>query len=359
MALTPVKIIRISGRGYNSALLANSLPVMLKYGSFSNMTVRDFGQSARSRYQASKYHESCDVFGTRRRGLNMLRSFLFVPGDSERKLTRASDVEADALILDLEDAVAPPRKQLARDAVAVYLRDRQGNSQQSLWVRINALNTDQSLQDLATVIPARPDGIVLPKASSPQQVTQLARRLDELEKNSGHPAGRIGIIPVATETAEAVFQLGAYVRDIPRLRGLTWGAEDLSVVIGASGARDEGGHLLPVFQQVQSMVLLAAAAAGVQAIETIYAHFDDLDGLKKTIVQSRRQGFTGMLAIHPSQVPVINAGFLPTAEEIEQARRVVEAFGKADGAGTIRLDGKMLDQPHLEQAQRVLELSRT
>jgi citrate lyase subunit beta/citryl-CoA lyase len=339
--------------------LTNSLLAMLKYGSFSNMTVRDFGRSAQSHYQTSKYHESRDVFGSRRKRLNMLRSFLFVPGDSERKLARASAVEADALILDLEDAVAPSRKELARDAVADYLRDRQADAQQSLWVRINALNTDQSLQDLTAVIPARPDGIVLPKASSPQQVIQLAQQLDELEKNAGHPVGRIGIIPVATETAEAVFQLDAYVRDMPRLRGLTWGAEDLSVVIGASGSRDEAGNLLPVFQQVQSMVLLAAAVAGVQAIETIYAHFDDLDGLKTAIVQSRRQGFTGMLAIHPSQVSVINAAFLPTDEEVERARRVVEAFDNANGAGAIRLDGKMLDQPHLEQARRVLELSRT
>jgi citrate lyase subunit beta/citryl-CoA lyase len=285
----------------------------------------------------------------------MLRSFLFVPGDSERKLAVAPDVEADALILDLEDAVAPAHKKLARDAVVEYLRERKADAPQSLWVRINALDTDQALRDLTAVIPAQPDGIVLPKARSPRQVIQLAQQLDELETKSGHPAGKIGIIPVVTETAEAVFQLGAYYRDMPRLRGLTWGAEDLSVVIGASGSRDEYGSLLPVFQQVQSIVLLAAAVAGVQAIETIYAQFDDLDGLRKAIFEGRRQGFTGMLAIHPSQVPVINMGFLPTAEEIEQARRVVAAFAAANGAGTIRLGGKMLDQPHLAQAQRLLE----
>ncbi|MDH3510345.1 MAG: CoA ester lyase [Gammaproteobacteria bacterium] len=289
----------------------------------------------------------------------MLRSFLFVPGDSERKLAAASEVEADALILDLEDAVAQPRKPLAREAVAGYLRDRSAASQQSLWVRINALNTEQCLRDLTAVIPAQPVGVVLPKASSPQQVIQLGKQLDELERTAGHPAGQIGIIPIVTETAEAVFRLGDYVRDMPRLRGLTWGAEDLSVVIGASGSRDAAGALLPVFQQVQCMVLLAAAAAGVQAIETIYAHFDDLEGLRKASIGGRQQGFTGMLAIHPRQVPVINAAFLPTAEEIDRARRVVEAFANANGAGTIRLDGKMLDQPHLAQAQRLLELNRT
>ena len=285
----------------------------------------------------------------------MLRSLLFVPGDSERKLATASGVEADALILDLEDAVAQPRKELARNTVANFLRGRTEDRRQALWVRINALNTEHARQDLTDIVPAQPDGIVLPKANSPEQVIQLAQQLDELEKNSGIPAGQIGIIPVATETAGAVFQLGAYGREMPRLRALTWGAEDLSLAIGAAGSRDEEGNLLPVFQQVQAMVLLAAGAAGVPAIETIYAQFDDPDGLRKAIFQGRRQGFTGMLAIHPSQVPVINAAFAPTTDEIEQARRVVEAFANSNGAGAIRLDGKMLDQPHLEQAQRVLQ----
>ena len=285
----------------------------------------------------------------------MLRSLLFVPGDSERKLATASGIEADALILDLEDAVAQPRKQSARDTVSNFLRSRTGDRRQALWVRINALNTEHARHDLTAIVRAQPDGIVLPKANSPEQVAELAQQLDKLEKDAGIPAGQIGIIPVATETAGAVFQLGAYGQEMPRLRALTWGAEDLSLAIGAAGSRDDEGNLLPVFQQVQAMVLLAAGAAGVPAIETIYAQFDDPDGLRKVIYQGRRQGFTGMLAIHPSQVPVINAAFAPTTDEIEQARRVVEAFANSNGAGAIRLDGKMLDQPHLDQAQRLLK----
>ena len=289
----------------------------------------------------------------------MLRSLLFVPGDSARKLAAASGVEANALILDLEDAVAEPRKTQARAAVVAYLRERRTDDGQALWVRINALGTDHSEQDLAAVIPAQPAGIVLPKCNSPEDVLQLASRLDELEAAAGSRRGQTGVIPIVTESPEAVFQLGAYTPDIARLKGLTWGAEDLSVRIGAHGSRDESGELLPVFRQVQSMVLLAAAAAAVQAIDTIYTRIDDRDGLQKVIALSRGQGFTGMLAIHPSQVPLINAAYLPTASEIEQARRVVQAFAEANGAGTLRLDGKMLDQPHLAAAQRVLALSRT
>jgi citrate lyase subunit beta/citryl-CoA lyase len=196
---------------------------------------------------------------------------------------------------------------------------------------------------------------VLPKARSARQVRALADQLDALEAASGQTAGRIGIIPVVTETAAAVFQLGGYTPDLPRLRGLTWGAEDLSVVIGATRTRDERGRWLPVFQQVQSLALLAAGAARVPAIDTIYDQFTDNDGLKRIAEQARQQGFTGMLAIHPDQVPIINAAFAPNADEIAHARRIVQKFADADRAGAIELDGRMLDEPHLRRAQRILD----
>jgi len=285
----------------------------------------------------------------------MLRSLLFVPGDSERKLTRAPTVDADAIILDLEDAVVPEAKAAARSNVAEYLRQRKSDDRQSVWVRINALDTDDAAADLAALTPAAPDGVMLPKAHSAQQVEALAAKLDTLEAHCGHAAGQIGIIPLVTETAAAVFQLGSYTSEIPRLRALSWGAEDLSVVIGATRSRDDQLRWLPVFQQVQSLTLLAAGAARVQAIETIYGQFTDGEGLKNIAERARQQGFTGMLAIHPDQVPIINAAFAPTAKEIAYARRVVQAFADAPGAGAITLDGKMLDEPNLRLAQQLLQ----
>jgi citrate lyase subunit beta/citryl-CoA lyase len=288
----------------------------------------------------------------------MLRSFLFVPADSERKLAKAPSIDADAIILDLEDAVIPERKEAARRNVAEYLQQRKSSDRQSTWVRINALDTKTASRDLDVVVPAAPDGLMLPKASSAQQVQALARMLDELEAETGQTVGRIGIIPLITETAAAVFQLGSYTPDIPRLCALTWGAEDLSVIIGATRTRDEKCHWLPVFQQVQSMVLLAAGAARVPAIETIYSQFTDGEGLQQIAEQARQQGFTGMLAIHPDQVPIINAVFAPNAGEIAYARRVAQKFASADGAGVIELDGKMLDEPHLRQAKLVLDVGK-
>ncbi|MAF82810.1 MAG: CoA ester lyase [Gammaproteobacteria bacterium] len=287
----------------------------------------------------------------------MLRSFLFVPGDNERRLAKAPSIDADALILDLEDAVVPERKAEARRHVADYLLQRKTDDRQSVWVRINALDTDAAADDLAAVVPAAPDGIMLPKAHSALQVSLLAGMLDELEATAGHTAEPIGIIPLVTETAAAVFQLGSYTPGMPRLRALTWGAEDLSVIIGATQTRDEQSRWLPVFQQVQSIVLLAAGAAGVPAIETIYSQFTDGKGLQQIAERARQQGFTGMLAIHPQQVPIINAIFAPHADEIAYAKRVVQKFAAANGAGAIELDGKMLDEPHLRQAQRLLAAS--
>lgn len=294
----------------------------------------------------------------------MLRSWLFVPGDSERKLARALTTDADAIILDLEDAVTPKRKAAARRHVTAFLLQHNNNRAQQVWVRINALDTNAAALDLAAVVPAGPDGIMLPKAHSAAQVVALAGRLDELaaatgqEKqpvSKGPDSGPIGIIPLVTETADAVLRLGSYTPALPRLRALTWGAEDLSVCIGATGTRDEQDRWLPVFEYAQSLALLAAATAGVPAIETIYSQFDDSQGLRRIAMRARQQGFAGMLAIHPDQVPIINDVFTPSAEEIAYARRVVQAFAEAGDTGAIALDGRMLDEPHLRQARRLLD----
>jgi len=289
----------------------------------------------------------------------MIRSLLFVPGDSERKLTRALTTDADAIILDLEDGVAPKCKAAARRSVTDLLLRRKVTAAQQVWVRINALDTDAAALDLAAVAPAGPDGIMLPKAHSAAQVVALAGRLDELEAAAGHAKGpergRIGIIPLVTETADAVFRLGSYASDLPRLRALTWGAEDLGVCLGATRTRDEQGRWLPVFEHVQSLTLLAAAAADVPAVETIYSSFHDDEGLHRIATRARQQGFAGMLAIHPGQVPIINDVFTPSADEIAYARRVVQAFAEAGDAGAIALDGRMLDEPHLRQARQLLE----
>lgn len=277
-----------------------------------------------------------------------LRSLLFVPADSERKLARARDAGADALILDLEDSVAPPNRPAARALAAAYLADRPGPT----WVRINPLDSSDALADLAAIVCAAPDGIMLPKCL-PAHVERLHAMLDALEARDGLPAGAIRIIPVATETPAAVLALGEYAtRALPRLAALTWGAEDLAAELGASTNRMPSGVLDVPYQAVRVQALLAARAAGVEPVDTLHADFRDTDGLRADTERAARQGFTGRLAIHPDQVPPINAAFTPTEAELAHARAVVAAF--ADGAGVASLDGKMLDAPHLRAAERVL-----
>ncbi len=287
-------------------------------------------------------------------GTMPLRSFLFVPGDSERKLAKAAVSGADALILDLEDAVAPPRKPLARDMVTEYLRAGTHRTSE-LWVRINPLD-EGGLDDLAGVIRAVPDGIVVPKVDGPADVQRLGHYLAALERRDG-VAAPIRILPVATETARAPFRLGDYAAmDLPRLYGLTWGAEDISSAIGASTNRDETGAWAFTYRMLRSCCLLAAKAAGVEAVETLYADFRDPEGLRRACIAAAQEGFTGRLAIHPDQVPVINAAFMPSPEAVAHAERVVGAFAADPAAGAVGLDGMMLDMPHLKQAQHVLRL---
>lgn len=280
------------------------------------------------------------------------RSWLFIPGDSAKKLAKADDCGADAVIVDLEDSVAPSGKAAARDLTADFLAQRPADKRRSqLWVRINPLDGDDWRADLDAVSGVRPDGYMLPKCGGPDDVHMLAMALDDVP-------GRI--LPVATETPAAVFTLGDYARaDNARLSGLTWGAEDLGAAIGSSGNRwpaehNGAGRFHETFRIVRSLTLLAAHAAGVQAIDTLYADFRDGDGLRADSERSAIEGFTGRLAIHLAQVAVINAAYLPSVASLDAARRIVEAFAAAPGAGTIGLDGKMIDRPHLVQAERLI-----
>ena len=283
----------------------------------------------------------------------MIRSFLFVPSDSERKLQKAADVGADALILDLEDAVAAEARPDARVQAREYLAGKK-----NVWVRINPIDTDDAEADLEGVMPSAPAGIVLPKPRSAAAAIELDERLSKLESMHGIEVGSTRILPLCTEHPEALFTLQGYIGATPRLAGLSWGAEDLSAAIGAATNRDEDGNWLPTFEMARSFCLLAAAAAEVAAFDTVFTDFKDGDGLRRYASNARRDGFSGMLAIHPGQIDTINAAFVPTAEELQHAARIVELFEANPGAGTIGLDGRMIDRPHLVQALRLLELAR-
>ena len=283
----------------------------------------------------------------------MNRSFLFVPADSERKMKKAGNAGADALILDLEDSVTPEARPEARLMASAYLQGKQ-----NVWVRINPFDSEDSAADLEAVMPAEPTGIVLPKARSAADAIALSRRIDELEQRHGIEQGITRIIVLCTERPEALFTLHGYMGATERLLGLSWGAEDLSVAIGASANRDEQGNWLPTFEMARSLCLLAAAAAEVTAIDTVFTDFRDHDGLLRYAAKARRDGFSGMLAIHPAQVDAINAAFEPSTAEIERAERIVDLFDANPGAGTIGMDGKMIDRPHLVQAQQLLQRAK-
>jgi citrate lyase subunit beta/citryl-CoA lyase len=288
----------------------------------------------------------------------MLRSLLFVPGDSEKKLAKSTSTAADALILDLEDSVAPERTALARGMVAEFLQAHPDRSQQQLWVRINPLQTPQALADLVAVMPARPDGIMLPKPLNGLHAQQLDHYLSAIETREGLALGSTRIIPVATEVPGALFDLQSYAGASSRLQGLTWGAEDLATAVGASSNRDASGEFTFTYKLARSLCLLASAHAQIQAIDTLSVDFKDIQALALDVQQACREGFSGKLAIHPDQVEVINQGFTPSAHDISHAQRIVDAFAQAQVAGAVQLDGKMVDKPHLTQALRLLNLSR-
>lgn len=287
-----------------------------------------------------------------------IRSFLFIPGDSEKKLGKVDGVAADAFILDLEDAVAVARKPAAREMVPAFIKDRPRATRKSqLWVRVNPLDTPWTLEDLAAIAPSAPDGIMLPKVNGPEDVAQVSHYLSALETASGVEPGSIKILPVATETAASPFRLGDYAAArLERLYGLTWGAEDLSSAIGASGNIDATGEWTHTYKMVRSLCLLGAHAAGGEAVDTLYVDFRDPEGLRASCKASRAEGFSGRVAIHPAQVDIMNECFSPSPEEVDFARKVVELFAASPDSGTLGLDGKMLDIPHLKQAERTLAM---
>ncbi|CAN5789201.1 CoA ester lyase [soil metagenome] len=270
------------------------------------------------------------------------RSLLFVPGDRPDRFAKAAASGADALILDLEDSVAAEKKPEAREAIAAWLRaDRTVPS----FVRVNPLGSGEIDADLRAILPAAPDGIVLPKAEGAASV----RALIDLAGGTAPP-----ILPIASETAAAVFQLSTYGDVAAHLAGLTWGAEDLPAAIGAATARNPDGSYTAPYEMVRALALFGAHAAGVPAIETVYPNIADSEGLAAYVARGRRDGFTGMMAIHPAQVAAINAGFSPSEADIAHARAVIEAFAANPGAGVLKLAGRMIDRPHLDQARKLL-----
>lgn len=288
--------------------------------------------------------------------MSVLRSMLFVPGDSEKKLAKAASVGADALILDLEDAVAAARRPIAREMICDYLKSAD-RTVSELWVRMNPLDTPDSLRDIAAVVRAQPTGIALPKCNGPEDVLQLSHWLDVLEVEHGIAQHSIEICAIATETAVAPFSLGRY-KGAPRLRILTWGAEDLAAAIGASSNKDAAGNYTAPYVLARSLCLFGAHAAGVQGLDTVCPDFRNPTRLREECNDARRDGFLGKIAIHPDQVAVINECFTPSAEEIAHAQAVIDAFRANPEAGALNLDGKMIDMPHLKQAERLMSIAQ-
>jgi len=282
-----------------------------------------------------------------------LRSLLFVPGDSERKFAKAQTSGADVLILDLEDSVAPSKKVEARAMVETLLNSREARPW-SFFVRVNPFDTGLTLDDLAAVVKPGLDGLLIPKINGAHDLDRIGHYCDAFETRAGIAVGSVRLAAVATETPAAMFSLGSYAPAHPRLTGLTWGAEDLAAAIGATSNKDAGGSWTQPYVQARSMCLYAAANAGVAPVDTLYADFRDLDGLERDCRRARRDGFTGRIAIHPDQVETINRCFSPSDEEIVEARKIVSAFAAQPDAGTLGIDGKMVDIPHLKAARRTL-----
>ena len=283
-----------------------------------------------------------------------MRTLLFVPGDDERKIAKGLGSAADALILDLEDAVAPARKAAAREICAKAIAS--SKSTKRLFVRVNAIDTGDTLSDLAAIVPAGPYGVVLPKCRGGEDAMVVGGYLAKLEAKDGIPQGRIRILPIATENGASMFGLGTYADPpLPRLCGLMWGGEDLAADIGAIRNRGADGLYTAPFQLARSLCLFGAAAASVIAIDAVFTDFRDIDGVRKEAEEGLRDGFSAKAAIHPDQVAPINAAFTPSAADIEWAKRVVAAFDASTGTGVASIDGKMLDRPHYRSAKRVLE----
>ena len=285
-----------------------------------------------------------------------MRSMLFVPGDRPERFAKAVASGADAVILDLEDAVVPGRRPFARGEITQWLA--RAERPVTVWVRINAVETDDALPDLAAVIEGRPDGIVLPKARDGADVHRVDHWLEVLEARQGWPRGSIRLLPLITESAGALLNAASFTALPPRVAGLTWGAEDLAADVGALGNRSADGEFELTYAMARSYCLLAAAAAGVPAFDTVDTEIRDLVAVERRARSSRRQGFVGKLAIHPAQVAPIHAAFSPTDDELHWAERVLAAFAAAPGAGAVAFEGGMLDKPHVRQAERILAAAR-
>ena len=290
----------------------------------------------------------------------MMRSLLFVPADGGPKLEKAITSGADAVIVDLEDSIVPERKEAARSAALDFLK-RAGAAKQRprLLVRINGLDTGMTDADLDAIVVGSPDAILFPKAEGGATVAHVDAKLTAREAIAGLREGSIKILAQTVESAAGLFTAGTYRSCSSRLIGMTWGPEDLSAELGAETNRDSAGDLTEPYRIARAMCLLGAAAAKVPAIETIHVDFRNPDGLRKDTEIARRDGFAGRLAIHPAQVPVINEVFTPSTAQIEKAKAIIAAFAAQPGAGTVGIDGKMYDRPHLARAQRLLEAAKT
>ena len=281
------------------------------------------------------------------------RSYLFIPGDSEKKLGKAQSLGADALILCLEDAVADSNKARAREMTRDYLLSHRATTASELWVRVNALDTEHILADLVAIMAAAPAGIFLPKPSCGDDVKVVDNYLTVLEQQNGVEAGSTKILSLA-ESALGAVNIGSFVGASQRLSAITWGAEDMATDLGALGNVDDNGDYFLVHQIGRASCLTVGAAGGMQVVDSVFTDYKDEAGLRTECIRSRREGFTGKMAIHPAQVAVINECFSPSDEEVEHARKILKAFEESGGAGAVGLDGKMLDRPHLKQAQRLL-----
>jgi citrate lyase subunit beta / citryl-CoA lyase len=288
--------------------------------------------------------------------VNAMRSMLFVPATGGSRLEKAFASGADAVIIDLEDSIAPERKDEARKLAFDFLKSMNAKKDRPrLLVRINGLDTGMTDADLDAIVPGAPDAVLFPKAEGGASVVHLDAKLTAREAVAGLPEGAIKILAQAVESAAGLFLAGTFRNSSARLIGLTWGPEDLSAELGAEANREADGMLTEPYRLARSLCLYGAAAAKVPAIETVFVDFRNSEGLRRDTEMARRDGFTGRLAIHPAQVPVINAVFTPTSEQIEKAKAVVAAFAAKPGAGTVGIDGKMYDRPHLARAQALLE----
>ncbi|SEE64755.1 citrate lyase subunit beta / citryl-CoA lyase [Rhizobiales bacterium GAS191] len=288
-----------------------------------------------------------------------MRSLLFVPGDSERKFTKAMASGADALILDLEDSVAPSGKEEARQTVRRAIEAvRKEKRRPLIYVRVNPLDSGLIDADLDTVIPAQPDGVMLPKARGGQDIMHLSTKLAVREAENDLPDGAILILPIATESAAALFTMGSYAGSSGRLSGLSWGAEDLSADVGALTNRLTDGTYTDPYRLARALALFAASAAEIAPIDTVFTNFRDKAALEAECRAARRDGFTGKLAIHPDQVGAINTAFTPSKEAIARARAIVDAFAANPDLGVIGVDGEMIDRPHIKRAERLLAAAK-